>query len=168
MDTPTIAPIASANARPTSFESERYGYRLTVPAGWTGGQAFRTWDGTGAPGYDSLPTDKFGGPTPVTVWAYARPFDGSLSDWVSSTLQASSIEHTCPTRPESNERLTVGDERARLLGMHCPSDGGIFVAIAVTVHDGSGFVFAAQDSSGGTEQPEIRFTLLKLVDSVSF
>jgi hypothetical protein len=165
---PTPAATPTPDLTPAQFTSNRYGYRLRLPAGWTGGQAFRTWDGRGSPGYDSLPVDTFGGPRPITVWAYAGAYDGTLAEWVASTSHAAAMEHACPEKPETSASLMIGRERARLLGMHCPADGGIFVALAVTVHSGMGFVFAAQDPSGASTEAAIRSSLLALFERFQF
>ena len=165
---PTTAATPTPEPKPTRFTSNRYGYALTLPAGWTGGQALRTWDGQGAPGYDSLPVDKFGGQTPITAWAYAAPFDGTLAEWVTATLQAAAAEHACPDQAETNELLAMGAERGRLLSVHCPADGGLFVVMALAVHSGTGYVFAAQDSSGASAEETVRSEFHQLFNKFQF
>jgi hypothetical protein len=164
---PSQTPAATPTVKPeaTQFTSSKYGYRLTLPAGWTGGQALRVWDGQGAPGHDSLPVDKFAPPTLVTMWAAAAPFDGTLEEWVAKTVQADADEHSCAEKPESNRSITIGGEPARLLGQHCT---GLFVPVAVTVHAGTGFIFAAQDSTGATAEAAVQRSLLTLIRTVEF
>ncbi|HEX3219143.1 MAG TPA: hypothetical protein VHU77_03820 [Candidatus Limnocylindria bacterium] len=161
--------LAGTPAQATEFASRRYGYSLTLPAGWVGGQAFRTWDGTGAPGYDGLSVDRFSAPAgQLTVWAYAAPFDGSLSEWTAAAVRAAATDHPCPTQPATNEELLIGKEAARLLGSHCPPVGGLFVMTAVTVHGATGFVFAVQDPSRATSDEAVRSAFLELITTVQF
>jgi hypothetical protein len=51
-------------------------------------------------------------------------------------------------RPQTNQAITIGGAPARLLTMQCAPQSGFPVEIAVTVHHGTAFVFASQNSLG--------------------
>ncbi len=44
--------------------------------------------------------------------------------------------------------ITIGGALARLLAFQCPAGSGFLVEIAVTIHDGTTFVFASRDPTG--------------------
>jgi hypothetical protein len=144
---PTQTPAASAT--PGLFKSDHYGYTVPVPAEWTVNGATETWDGVspGSPGHDGPLVDQFtASPRNTSLWAYAAPTKLKLAAYATHTTDAAAAEHPCTEgsqKPEKNEAITVGGEPARLLTIHC----GILVLIAVTIHRGSGAVFAFQDAN---------------------
>lgn len=159
----TIAP------EPKMFVSHHYGYRVTLPLGWIGVDAFHAWDGIGAPGAEALTVDKFAPPTgQLSSFAYAAPFAGTLDEWVTSTLTAASAEHACPETAETNEQISIGAEAGRLLGLHCPPVGGLFVLTAVSVHAGTGYVFVIQDPSRTTSDDALRVAFVELLGGIEF
>ena len=130
--------------------SRHYGYTETLPAGWRlARQATRQWNGTGGPGYDGPVVDLFAGPRGVQAWAFADTNEGRI--WRPTRpriIRASRAAHPC-SPPQTNQAITIGGAPARLLGMQCPAGSGFLVEIAVTVHNGTGFVFASQTRAGG-------------------
>jgi hypothetical protein len=132
------------------FTSRHYGYTETLPAGWRlARQATRRWHGTGGPGYDRPVVDLFAGPRGVAAWAIAAPTTKNLAAYTSATIRASRAAHPC-SPPQTNQAITIGGAPARLLGMQCPAGSGFLVEIAVTVHHGTGFIFASQNQNGAT------------------
>jgi hypothetical protein len=132
------------------FTSRHYGYTETLPARWRlARQATRQWHGTGGPGYDRPVVDLFAGPRGVQAWAIAAPTNKSLAAYAAATIRASRAAHPC-SRPQTSEAITIGGAPARLLGMICAPHSGFLVEIAVTVRNGTGFVFASQNPPGAT------------------
>ena len=137
-------------ATPQIFTSRHYGYAEALPAGWRlVGQATRQWSGKGGPGYDRPVVDLFAGPRGVAAWAYAAPTRKSLESYATAIIQGARAAHPC-SPPLTDQALTIGGAPARLVGMHCPASGSFLVEMAVTVRNGTGFVFVSQNQSGAT------------------
>ena len=142
---------APANPGPSRMVTSRhYGYTETLPAGWRlARQATRPWNGTGGPGYDRPVVDLFIGPSQIQAWAIAAPTNKNLAAYTTKTIRASRAAHPCAP-PQTSQAITIGGAPARLLGMQCQAGSGFLVEIAVTVHNGTGFVFASQPAPGAT------------------
>jgi len=142
---------APANPGPSRMVTSRhYGYTEALPAGWRlARQATRPWNGKGGPGYDRPVIDLFIGPGQVLAWATAAPTNKSLTSYAAATIRASRAAHPC-SPPQSDQAITIGGAPARLLGMQCAAGSGFLVEIAVTVRNGTGFVFASQNPPGAT------------------
>jgi hypothetical protein len=147
---PAQSPVATAStpAAARIFTSRHYGYAEALPAGWTGGQAAQQWDGTGAPGDEDSVVDLFQGPGGVEAWAIAAPTKENLAAYTRTTTRASAAAHPCPATPQTDQAITIGGTPAQLLSMQCPPGSGFLVELAVTIHDGTAFVFASQNPSG--------------------
>ena len=102
------------------------------------------------------------------LWAYAAPTKLMLAEYATHTTDAAAAEHPCSEgnqKPETDEPISVGGEPARLLTIHC----GILVLIAVTIHNGSGAVFAFQDPNGALSlDPEDRGVFLRFLAGIHF
>ena len=144
------APAASTPAAARIFTSRHYGYTGALPAGWTGTQATQQWDGTGAPGGEDSVVDLFQGPGGVEAWALAAPTKENLAAYTRTTTRAAAAAHPCPAVPQTDQAITIGGTPARLLSMQCPPGSGFLVELAVTIQDGTGFVFTSQNPSGAT------------------
>jgi hypothetical protein len=137
----TAVPVGTASA----FVSTVYGYTLGLPADWAVVKpATLAWDGTGAPGHDTAVTDLFASAAGTLAWANAAITAKSLNAFTSERLAADAAAHPCPARPETDETLTIAGEPARFTVKHCPATGGILVAMAAVIHDGTGYVFYFQ------------------------
>jgi hypothetical protein len=158
-DTPAAARI---------FTSRHYGYTEALPAGWTGAQATQRWDGTGSPGDEDSTVDLFRGPGGVEAWALAIPTRENLAAYARMTIRASAAGHPCPTTPQTDQAITIGGAPAQLLSMQCPAGSGFLVEIAVTVHDGTAFVFASQNPSGTGNQSADRAAFRAFLASIRF
>jgi hypothetical protein len=133
-----------------TFTSRHYGYTETLPAGWRlARQATHQWHGTGGPGYDRPVVDLFAGPRGVQAWAIAAPTTKNLAAYTTKTIRASRAAHPC-SPPQTSQAITIGGAPARLLGMICAPHSGFLVEIAVTIRNGTGFVFASQNPPGAT------------------
>ena len=153
------APAPSHPGPSRMVTSRLYGYTETLPAGWRlARQATRQWSGTGGPGYDRPVVDLFEGPRGVQAWADATPTRQNLAAYTARIIRASRAAHPC-SPPQSDQAITIGGAPARLRGMQCPAGSGFLVEIAVTVHNGTGFVFASQPAPGTTraDQPAAAF-----------
>ncbi len=132
------------------FTSRHYGYTEALPKGWGfPRQATQQWNGKGAPGNTDSTVDHFSGPRQVEAWAFAVPTTENLAAYTATTIQASHANHPCPVRPLTNQAIKIGGAPARLLTMQCAPHSGFLVEIAVTVHHGTAFVFASQNTSLG-------------------
>ncbi len=143
------AAAASTPAAARIFTSRHYGYTEAPPAGWhSSGQATQQWNGKGAPGEQDSVVDLFYGPGGVEAWAFAAPTKESLAAYTRATIQAAAAAHPCPAIPQTNLAITISGTPARLLGLQCPPGSGFLVETAVTIHDGTAFVFVSQNPSG--------------------
>ena len=128
--------------------SRHYGYAEALPAAWRlVRQAARRWNGKGAPGYDRRVVDLFAGPHGIEAWAYAAPTNKNLESYTTTAIRAARAGHPC-SPPQTGRAITIGGAPARLLGMQCPAGSGFLVEIAVTVRNGTAYVFASQNPTG--------------------
>jgi hypothetical protein len=144
-------PAPAVRPHPTAriITSRYYGYAEALPPGWRPpGLATRRWDGTGSPGDQETDTDLFTGPGGVEAWAVAAPTRENLTAYTRTVIQASNAVHQCPALSQTSQAITIGGAPARLLAFQCPAGSRFLVEIAVTVHDGTAFVFASQDPTG--------------------
>ena len=142
----TSAATTRTPAATRIFTSRHYHYAEALPAGWLSStQATQQWDGTGAPGNEDSVVDLFQGPGGVEAWAIAAPTKQSLAAYTTTTIQASNAGHQCPPVTQPSQAITIGGAPARLLAFQCPAGSGFLVEMAVTVHDGTAFVFASQN-----------------------
>jgi hypothetical protein len=162
------APSASTPAAARIFTSRHYGYTEALPAGWTGGQATQQWNGTGAPGDDDSVVDLFHGPGGVEAWALAAPTKESLAAYTRTTTRAAAAAHPCPATPQTDQAITISGAPAQLLSMQCPPGSGFLVETAVTIHDGTAFVFASQNPSGTGSQSADRAAFRTFLASIRF
>lgn len=165
---PAQRPAATTPAAARIFTSRHYGYTEALPAGWTGGQGTQQWDGTGAPGDDDNVVDLFQGPGGVEAWAIAAPSKESLPAYTRTTIRASAAAHPCPATPQTDQAITIGGAPAQLLSMQCPPGSGFLVELAVTIHDGTGFVFASQNPSGTGSQSADRAAFRTFLAGIRF
>ena len=168
------APPAQSPAATTStpaariFTSRHYGYTEALPAGWTGGQATQQWNGTGAPGDEDSVVDLFQGPGGVEAWAIAAPTKENLAAYTTTTTGAAAAAHPCPATPQTDQAITISGAPAQLLSMQCPPGSGFLVELAVTIHDGTAFVFASQNPSGTGSQSADRAAFRTFLASIRF
>jgi hypothetical protein len=158
----------TSSATPTPFSSTVYRYTLTVPAGWSATAAKQAWDGSApAPMHEDARSDEWSRPDGASVFAASAPTEDRLADYAAAWITRTAAEHgdTCPGRPESRERLTVGGRPGVLLAWNC----GILINIALAVHGGSGYAFVFRDPNvHAATDPEDRETFVRLLRSVEF
>ena len=160
---------SAPGAAPRLFTSRHYGYTESLPSGWNNAsQATQQWDGTGAPGDEDSFVDLFQGPGGVEAWAVAAPTKENLAAYARTTIQAAAAAHPCPTTPQTDQAVTIGGAPAELLSMQCPPGSGFLVEIAVTIHDGTAFMFASQNPSGTGSQNADRAAFRTFLASIRF
>jgi len=166
---PARSPAASSPATARIVTSRHYGYTEAPPAGWhSGGQATQHWDGTGAPGDEDSVVDLFHGPDGVEAWAIAAPTQQNLAAYARTTTRAAAAAHPCPAIPQTDQATTIGGAPARLLGMQCPPGSGFLVETAITIHDGTGFVFTSQNPTGRADHSADRAAFRKFLAGIRF
>jgi hypothetical protein len=168
---PSAQPPAAAASTPAAarlFSSRHYGYTEALPAGWAGVQATQQWNGKGAPGDEDSVVDLFQGPGGVEAWAIAAPTKQNLAAYTAATTQATAAAHPCPATPQTDQAITIGGAPAQLLSMQCPPGSGFLVELAVTIHDGTAFVFASQNPSGTGSQSADRAAFGEFLASIRF
>ena len=149
--TPTTSRAAAAStpAAARVFTSRHYGYTAALPTGWRSDvPATQQWNGKGAPGNEDSVVDLFYAPGGLEAWAVAAPTKQRLAAYARATIRAAAAAHPCPAVPQTNQAITIGGAPARLMGVQCPAGSGFLVETAVTIHDGTAFVFASQDPAG--------------------
>jgi len=167
--TPTQSAAAAASTPPAArtFTSRHYGYTEALPAGWSSAvQATQQWDGTGSPGDQDSVVDLFQGPGGIEAWALAAPTKQSLAAYARTTIRVSAAAHPCPATPQTNQAITIGGEPARLLTMQCPPGSGFLVELAVTIHDGTAYVFASQNPTGSGSHSADRAAFRKFLAGI--
>ena len=73
-----------------------------------------------------------------------------------------------PGDPQTDQAITIGGAPAQLLNMQCPAGSGFLVELAVTLHDGTAFVFASQNPSGTGSQGADRAAFRAFLASIQF
>jgi hypothetical protein len=163
---PSVAP--SAPAGPTGFTSTTYKYSLTVPGGWTVIQATAAWDGGNEESSHDVPqADQFVETPARSAWALVAPTAKDLKGYVKERIAANAAGHsnTCPLVPNVQDPIKIGSESATLLAYDC----GILINLAVTVHDGNGYMFGFRDVAvHAATDPTDRATFVALLKSVQF
>ena len=146
-------PSTNVPAAARIFTSRHYGYTEALPAGWRlARQATRQWSGKGGPGYDRPVVDLFAGPRGVRPGRTRHQRRSVWQSYTSAIIQAARAAHPC-SPPLTDQALRIGGAPARLVGMHCPASGSFLVEIAVTVRNGTGFVFVSQNQRRGPPGP---------------
>ena len=164
---PSTATPQTTAASATTFTSARYGYTVTVPAGWTSRQAFAKWDGESELDGESAYVDLLGQPAESKgVWAAAARTKRDLATDTTFAIAWNTRYHgdTCPVRP-TRSRVTVGGRPGVLLAYGC----GILINFVVAVHRGVEywFVFVDQGVPAATD-PADHATFLGILKSVQF
>ena len=138
-------PTSSAPSSPKPFTSSRYGYSLTLPAGWTVSAATATWDGTGMPGPEDGTADWFFSGQSASSWVQAAPTKSDLQTYETERLAGQLRDHgdTCPkaATPVDRENITIGGSPAVFLAFDC----GLLINLALTVQNGIGYAFTFKD-----------------------
>jgi hypothetical protein len=124
------------------FTSRLYGYTLAVPANWTA-QPGQGWGVTGAPRV----VDVFRGLPNVAAWAFALPRPASPAGYATA-ITRTAAQLPCPAAPRTRQAVTIGGVPAVLIGMRCPSRGGVLMLTAATTRGQSTLVLMFEDSSG--------------------
>jgi hypothetical protein len=165
--TQSAAAAASTPAAARLFTSRHYGYTGALPAGWLSDvQATQQWDGTGAPGDEDNVVDLFQGPGGVQAWVLAAPTKENLTAYTRTTIQASNAGHQCPPATQTSQAITIGGAPARLLAFQCPPGSGFLVELAVTIHDGTAYVFASQNPTGSGSHSADRAAFRKFLAGI--
>jgi hypothetical protein len=142
-----LAGGSSPATSPSSvFNSPHNGYAVALPAGWSA-QAAQPFEGPGAAGLGKDGVDVFHGPLYVAAWAFAVPRPPSLAGYAAAAARAAA-QLPCPAVPRIDQRVTIGGAAASLIGMNCPSPGGVFMLTAAAAHNQTALVVVFEDSSG--------------------
>jgi hypothetical protein len=139
-------PAASAAAAARVFSSPRNGYTVALPAGWSA-EAGQPFAGPGGAGLGKDGVDVFHGPPYRVAWAFAAPIPPSLAGYATATARAAA-QLRCPAAPQIDQQVTIGGAAASLIGMTCPSQGGVYMLTAATTHKQTALVFVFDDTSG--------------------
>lgn len=158
----------STAAQPTTFTSATYRYTVTLPPGWVSSQAAEKWSVYDPFGLDrySAQADQFSSPSDVVSFVVADHWKRGLAAWARYWIAATTRTHeSCPPKPSTTNRVTVGNQRGTLLDYNC----GILVNIAATVHHGVGYCFSfVDDFVHAATDPTDHATFLKMLKSVQF
>jgi hypothetical protein len=144
----TTSPTTAPPGEP--FVSSHYGYTV-ASSDWTGTDAAKAWDGTGAPGDGDPFVDTLQGPEGVRAFAVAEPTDATLEEYVAASRKANSKGHPCPLEPEKTRSTTVGGEPATLDETHCPARVGPYAINVIVIHDGIAHSFFTYTTVAGGE-----------------
>ena len=158
---------ASAAVAARVFSSPHYGYTVALPAGWSA-QGAQPRDGPGSRGLGRDGVDVFRGPPYVAAWAFAAPTPPSLTGYATAIARAAA-QVPCPAAPQIDQQVTIGGAAASLIGMTCPSQGGVYLLTAATMHKQTAVMFVFEDTSGvRAAQQADRVTFRALLAAVRF
>jgi hypothetical protein len=158
----TVSPTPS-----TTFTSSTYGYSLKLPAGWTSIQAQKAWDGKSVVSSAGADVDQLPGTYTASSWVVAAPSKQKLPAYVSALIAATTRYHgdTCPAKPATRTRVTIGGEPGMLLAYNC----GILINLAAAVHHGVGYQVGFRDPSvKAATDPADHAAFLAILESVQF
>jgi hypothetical protein len=163
----TISPSSSVVA-PTSFTSPEYGYRISLPAGWTSTQAYSKWDGKTELSVDSFDVDRFLGPASAVSFATAVRWTRGLASYVRFLIASTVRYHsdTCPKRPKRQTGIVIGGTPGLLLEYNC----GILINEAAAVRHEVGYVFVFKDDGvvDAASDPTDHAVFVQMLGSVKF
>jgi hypothetical protein len=92
----------------------------------------------------------------------------SLTGYATATARAAA-QVPCPAAPQIDQQVTIGGAAARLIGMTCPAQGGVYMLTAATTHKQTAVVFVFEDTSGVTAaQHADRMAFRELLTDVRF
>jgi hypothetical protein len=75
----------------------------------------------------------------------------------------------CPAALQIGQQVTIGGAAARLIGMTCPAQGGIYMLTAANTHKLTAVVFVFEDTSGArAAQHADRVAFRKVLTGVRF
>ena len=147
---PTRPAVSGAGAAVTArvFVSQTNGYAVALPAGWSV-HAAQPWRVPPPQGHENGSVDIFYVRPYAVAWAFAAPAQADLAAYATATTRAAT-QLPCPAAPQIDQQVTIGGAAASLIGMSCPSQGGVVMLTAVTTHKQKTLVFEFEDSSGVT------------------
>ena len=145
---PVRSHISAADA-PAAFRvfvSRGHGYTATLPGGWSA-QAAQPWRLPGSQAHENGGVDVFYVRPYAVAWGFTAPAQASLATYATATTRAAA-QLSCPAVPQVNQPITIGGAPALLIGMSCPSPGGVLMLTAVTTQKQKTLVFEFEDTSG--------------------
>ena len=163
--TPSVSQSTSRSPEPTAttFISSLYRYSLTLPVGWQVVPASSRWDGISDAGHDEPTVDQMSGPSPAVAWAFATPVTMDLKGYASDRVAADATFHPCPKTPARTTQITIDATPGLLMARDC----GILVLTALTIQNGTAFLFYLQDLSvQGASDPADEAILKSMLASV--
>ena len=142
------SPVSAARTAAAArvFNSPHNGYTVALPAGWSA-EAGQPFDGPGGAGLGKDGVDVFHGPPYVVAWAFAVPLPASPAAYATA-ITRTAAQLPCPAAVLTSQAVTIGGVAARLIGMSCPSQGGVFMLTAAATHNQTALVLVFEDSSG--------------------
>jgi hypothetical protein len=145
LSTVHFAPGSTSTPAPTPvpFSSGLYGYRMTLPAGWSATPATIRWDGKGAPAYDDPTVDVFANGPSLNAFGFAGTTRLALNAYADDVIARTAQFHgdTCPDPPSTVESIRVAGLPAKFIAFDC----GILINIVVFVDRGTGYEFVMRD-----------------------
>lgn len=157
----------SQSASPVRFDSQEYGYSVTLPAGWNANQAYSKWDGQTELSRDSFDVDLFFGPAAAISFVAAVGWTHGLAAFARHLI-ANTVQYhldTCPRRPNMQTRIAIGGRPGVLLEYNC----GILINMAATVRHGVGYVFVFKDDGvNAASDPTDHSVFAQMLGSVEF
>jgi hypothetical protein len=157
--TSTSPPASTTSTEGQIYTSDRLGYRLRLPPGWTATPAYLDWELSvpptpGTPFVDTL-TAPAGTPF-YAVGRQQRPSGETLGEWLVKLQNAKSITYPDQCTPPTAEADTsLGSEPAKSFSLHCPEDGPDAVGVQVlAMHGGFGYLLFCYDYHWGATRTD--------------
>lgn len=174
---PRLIPVADEGpglSNGVSFTSERYGYEITVPEGWTTHEVAGTWR-FGSVAMPSFPgTDEFTSPDSdlanahLYIWATEAPAGTTLASFLESwdTQTLNGLE--CPAAP-TYQATVVDGVTGRLSSVHCTANGiALNLRETVIVTNGMVYVMAMDTDPAAATDAEMDDLNRSVIETFAF
>lgn len=174
---PRLIPVADDGpglSNGVSFTSERYGYELTLPEGWSTHEVAGAWSygAVALPGFPG--TDQFRAPDTAAdqanlyVWAAETPAGVTLAEFLEG-WDAQVLTGLDCAAPPSHQSTTVDGVAARLSTSHCTADGAALnLRETVVVANGWVYVMAMDTDPAQMTDAEMDALYGGVIDSFRF
>jgi hypothetical protein len=152
-----------------TYTSDRHGYSVFLPDGWTVEERPGTWDvgeffdansDDGVDYYERRDRD-LGAPLRVYLASQPIPTGMTFDEWATTHDEANDREHPCFDVVATYPEVTVDGEPARQLAQHCETffgegdDGALTGIQTLVAHNGRGYAIYVWPEETGVAMPPL-------------
>ena len=151
-----------------TFTSDRHGYSVFLPDGWTVGEQPGTWEvglffdanSAGVDYYQRLDRD-LGAPLNLYLASQPIPTGMTFDEWATTHDEANDQAHPCFDLVATYPEVTVDGEPARQQAQHCETffgegdDGALTGIQTLVAHNGRGYAIYVWPEDTGVAMPPL-------------